>query len=108
MKNRLNIGKEKEKEVPILELYLYPCRGMTGIKMDELQLGEHGIRYDRIFVVIDAQTRKPVHTANAPDITGLSQRIEGEFLVISTKNQDRVKGDVRISMKKSFDQDRFE
>jgi hypothetical protein len=69
--------------------------------VDEVYLGENGIRYDRIFCIINVDTRKAVHTANLPEVTSLTGRIEGDTLVITTKHQTRVKHlakEVRIPM----------
>lgn len=40
--------KSTEKVLPICEMYVYPVRGVrAGATVDAIQLGMHGIKYDR-------------------------------------------------------------
>jgi hypothetical protein len=67
--NRNTIKKQSEKPVPIKELILYPFRGIPGMKVNEVWLGDCGILHDRIFCIIDAETLFPVATNNVPLVT---------------------------------------
>ena len=43
-----------EKPVKITDLYVYPIRGIKGIKVDNLELNQNrtGFKYDRMFVIL--------------------------------------------------------
>ena len=65
--------KNDEIKIPIRELYLYPCRGVPGAKVDSVQLGEHGIRYDRIFIIINDDAKQHyITSSNSPEVSTLS------------------------------------
>ena len=84
-----------ERDVTIGELYIYPCRGIPGIKVNEVCLGEYGVLHDRLFVIIDSKTLQPVTSSGSPEVTSLSQKIEQNNLVVSSKH---LKGHVKIPM----------
>ena len=74
----------------IEELYLYPCRGIPGIKVDSLHLGEYGIMHDRIFAIINTENLFPMSGTNFPEISTLRQRIEGDTLILSSLFPERL------------------
>jgi len=75
-----------ERDVMIRELYIYPCRGIPGISVDQIVLGEYGALYDRIFVIVDAKTLQPVTSSGSPEVTSLHQKIDDKTLVITSKH----------------------
>lgn len=50
------IQLEKEFNVPILDMYIYPVRGIRAAgTVDYLDVTKHGIKYDREIVLVDAR-----------------------------------------------------
>jgi uncharacterized protein YcbX len=81
--------------IPIKELSIYPCRGIPGIRVESVELGEHGLRYDRIFIIyVDGEKRHRVTSSNSPDISTLSQEFKTlgtkKYLVIKSKYPERL------------------
>ena len=46
------IDPTQEKVIPIKELWLFPCRGVQGVKVDELLISTLGIKYDRQYILM--------------------------------------------------------
>ena len=38
---------EKERSVPINQIYIYPMRGIMGIEVQACKVSKYGIKYDR-------------------------------------------------------------
>ena len=94
--NYTNYKKEDELEVPIKQLFVYPCRGIPGAEVDELELGEHGIRYDRIFIIIDIAVpyKHYITSSNSPEVSSLRQKVVKKnnvpHVVLSCAHPDRL------------------
>jgi len=78
------LQKHHEVPIPISQLFLYPVRGIPGIEVSSVELGNHGIRHDRIFLVVSADDKTPLTNGNFPKITTLTQRIvnHGDRMVL--------------------------
>jgi hypothetical protein len=59
IENRNTIKKQSELPIPIKELIIYPFRGIPGMKVEEVYLGDCGILNDRIFCIVDSETLFP-------------------------------------------------
>jgi uncharacterized protein YcbX len=59
-------------------------RGIPGIPVRSVELGNHGIRHDRVLVVVSEDQKFPLTGANFPKIASLSQRIahHGDKMVL--------------------------
>ena len=66
------LQKHHEFPIQIKHLFLYPVRGIPGIQVREVELGNHGIRHDRIFVIVGEEDKKPLTCGNFPKVTTLS------------------------------------
>jgi len=88
--------KEAEQEVPIKQLFMYPCRGIPGAEVDEIELGEHGVRYDRIFMIIDwgVPYKHYITSSNSPEVSSLKQSVvkrgDKAFMVLGSGHVDRL------------------
>ena len=49
--------EKSQKEVEINQLYLYPVRGIQGMEVESVELTPLGVRFDRNWVIIQANTR---------------------------------------------------
>ena len=91
--------------MPVVNIYLYPFRGIPGIPVDELWLGECGVRHDRIFLIADAKTLFPLSTENCPLLTSLKQEFvdcigeEGKLICITSTNPERLQ---KVNLQKSL------
>ena len=54
------IAFSEEKPVEIKSLYVYPIKGIRTSPVDSLELGPHGVKYDREMVLISQVTLRPV------------------------------------------------
>lgn len=74
----MDIEECEEKRVPIKSMWLYPVRGVKGIKVDHLEVSPTGIKNDRIWCMLDKKTKKPVANHNSYLITYLRQVMKPE------------------------------
>ena len=72
----LDHSMERTKTVKLKSLWLYPVRGVKGIKCDHLVVTPHGIKNDRLWVILDKKKLKPVANHNSHLITFLRQIIK--------------------------------
>jgi len=71
----------------ISELYIYPVKSLGGIKLDKALITDRGFKYDRRWMLIDANNRFISQRENAP-MALLSVSIENDFLTITdTRNK---------------------
>jgi len=71
----------------ISELYTYPIKSLGGIKLDKALITDRGFKYDRRWMLIDANNRFISQRENAP-MALLSVSIENDFLTITnTRNK---------------------
>lgn len=62
---------------PVLgALYIYPIKSAAGIECQQVELGPHGLRHDREWMIVDAAGR------------GLTQREEGRLALLRTAIRD--------------------
>jgi len=84
---------KEERDVPIKKILLYPCRGIRGCEVNQVSVQNYGIRYDREWMILDAETNRHISQSNSPVLCGLRQRVEKGCLVIypKDKNDPRIK-----------------
>ena len=59
------LEKAKEVEIPIHGLYVYPIRGIRSPhKVDSIELGPFGVKYDREIMLCSPENLKHVTTCN--------------------------------------------
>ena len=68
---QMGIPEYHEKPVKLKSLWLYPVRGVKGIKRDFLEITPYGIINDRLWVILDKKKLKPVANHNSHLITFL-------------------------------------
>jgi len=82
---------DQEVPIPIKQLFVYPIRGIPGIEVQSVELGNHGVRYDRIFVIVSADDKTPLTGDNFPKLAGLTQKIvnsgQAKTLIVSSKSE---------------------
>ena len=59
----------------IVQLYLYPCRGVKEILVDRLKVSNYGVKYDREWTFIDGVSHKIPNPGEAK-LSMLRQRFE--------------------------------
>ena len=72
----LTIKANREKEVKIVSIWLYPVRGIKGFKVNECGITPYGPKNDREWVIIDMKKLKPLACDNSHIVTFLRQKIE--------------------------------
>ena len=60
----LEIKQNDEKDIKIKELYLYPIRGVKGIKVKSAEVGPLGLKYDRYWTIINVKKMTPCANHN--------------------------------------------
>ena len=79
------IHSSKEIKVPMIEMWIYPIRGVRAkSQVDSIELGEYGVRYDREILLA---TRKDlaVMSTNHHNPTGaLRQELVGSEVIVTT------------------------
>ena len=56
----LSIKESEEFDIKLKSIFIYPIRGVQGIEVKECELGPHGIKKDRNWVIIDKKKMKQV------------------------------------------------
>jgi len=74
----LKIKPNQEKSVKIKEMYLYPVRGVLGIKVKWVEITPFGLKLDRNWVIIGTKKMKPLSNDNSEVITFLRQEFVDE------------------------------
>ena len=82
----------------IRELYIYPVKGCKGIRLQEAELAQTGIRYDRHWMVVDPHG-KFVSQREYPRMALIGTAFEGDHLVLSAPNQSSVQSSLRLPLK---------
>ena len=67
----LNIKPKQEREVKIKAIFLYPVRGIRGMKVDNCEITPYGLKNDRNWVIIGCKKMKPLANHNSHLITYL-------------------------------------
>lgn len=73
----LDLKPEDEKEIPIKSIYIYPIRGVKGIKVDEIEVSPFGVKGDRNWVIIGCK-RMGYFANNTNDITSFLRQSRNE------------------------------
>jgi uncharacterized protein YcbX len=68
------------------EIYIYPIKSLGGIALQEAELEIRGLRYDRRWMLVDANGRF-VSQREIPAMTGLGTAVHGDRLRIFVKNK---------------------
>ena len=84
------ISSSEEKHFKIEKMYVYPIRGIKALPTDHLEIGPHGVKYDREFVLIDPVKNKPVTASKNQDVACLTQSMDGWEVLITTERPDRL------------------
>ena len=64
------ITSNEEIMIPIQEMYVYPVRGVrAGAQVDSIELGMHGVKYDRE-ILLAAKEDKSIVTTNKYHVMG--------------------------------------
>ncbi len=74
----LDVKPNREKSVKIHEIYLYPVRGIKGVKVDHVETTPFGLKQDRNWVIIGVRKMKPFANHNSEIITFLRQSFVDE------------------------------
>ena len=70
------VAYDKERVLPISEMYVYPIIGVQATaKVDSLEIGMHGIRYEREIILLDANDLSPVRIQNFLPLACLRQEL---------------------------------
>jgi len=60
----MNVQEMEEKEIKIKSMFIYPIRGVRGIEVDECEVTPAGLKWDRLWVFVDSDSRKPLDNSN--------------------------------------------
>lgn len=66
---KLDLEPADEKPIAIKGIYIYPIRGIKGIKVDVAEVQPFGLKNDRQWVIICKKKMKPVANHNSHIIT---------------------------------------
>jgi uncharacterized protein YcbX len=85
------IKAEKEFNVPIHNMYIYPVRGIrAATTVEYLEVTKHGIKYDREIVLVDQNDLSIVTTNKHHAMGCLRQEFQENKVLISTKYPDKL------------------
>jgi len=84
------IPESEEKHFKIEKMFVYPIRGTKALPTDYLEVGPHGVKYDREFVFIYPVKNKPVTASKNQDVACLTQSMDGWEVLITTERPDRL------------------
>ena len=68
------VKEADEKKVKIKSMYLYPVRGIPGTQVKSIQMTNSGPLNDRLWVIINAKTMRPLASHNNELQTYLRQQ----------------------------------
>ena len=69
----LSVKESAETSIKIKAMFIYPIRGVKGIKVKALELGPYGVKKDRNWTIISKTKMKPIANNNNVVITFLRQ-----------------------------------
>jgi len=72
----------------VADLIVYPVKGCRGISLERAELGQYGIRHDRAFVIVDAESNEPISQINTPKMSIMATAIIGDMLRLSWPGAD--------------------
>ena len=69
----------------VVDLIIYPVKGLQGCHLDSVKLFERGLEYDRQFMIVDGATRNFVSQRKYPQMSTLRARIlQGDTLELTS------------------------
>ncbi len=71
----------------ISKLFIYPIKGLGGISLQSSHVFETGLKYDRQWMLIDAETKRFISQRSHPIMSLFNTSIVDENLVVHFKNQ---------------------
>ncbi|PKK37818.1 MOSC domain-containing protein [Siphonobacter sp. SORGH_AS_0500] len=69
------------------EIWIYPIKSLAGISLTETELTSRGLKYDRRWMLIDANG-KFMTQRSLPDLALIDVKIEGESLLVSHRQKN--------------------
>ena len=69
---------DREKEVKIKAIYIYPIRGVKGVEVDQCELTPFGLKKDKNWVIINKKLMWPITCMSSHIITYLRVEINPE------------------------------
>ncbi|AEG00619.1 MOSC domain-containing protein [Methylomonas methanica] len=73
--------------MPVLsQIYIYPVKSLAGIAVTEWPVDSNGLRFDRKWMLIDAQ-QQFLSQRSLPQMALIKPHIEGDCLILSAPNQ---------------------
>jgi len=85
----LNIKPEDEKEITIKSIHIYPVRGVPGLEVQESEVIPGGLKWDRIWAIVNADKSCAYDNRNSEIISYLKLAwVEGELNKIKLYLQD--------------------
>lgn len=86
----MDVKPKLEKAVKIKAIFLYPVRGIRGIKVDHCEITPFGLKNDRNWVIISRKTMKPLACHNSHLITYLRQGFVKDSTRLKLYLQDKL------------------
>lgn len=86
----LDVEPRREKEVKIKSIWLYPVRGIRGMKVDHCEITPYGLKQDRNWVTISVKTMRPLANHNSHVITYLRQNFVKDSSKLRLYLQDKL------------------
>ena len=71
--------------IKVTGLYIYPIKSLQGIEVEKCEILERGFRYDRRWMIIDAENGHVTQRTH-PQLSQIKIRIAGEMIVASHAN----------------------
>ena len=82
---KVDVSIRREATVKITQLTIYPVKSLKGISVDQSVLHEHGLAWDRRWMLVDAQQRF-VTQRQLPALATIEVALTDEHLVLSHPN----------------------
>ena len=74
----LSISPSRENDVKIKDIYLYPFRGVRGVKVDHCEITPYGLKRDRLWVIVSKTKNKVLDGCLTEIGTFMRQEFVGE------------------------------
>ena len=79
-----------EKEVKIVEMYVYPIRSIRADPVEEVEIGKYGIKYDREIVLVACDNKKILKCNLYFPMTCLKQKLIGNKVEVTTSMPEKL------------------
>ena len=96
----LNVESEEKKVFVVDELFIYPIKSCAAMKVDNIEMGSNGFKFDRMWMLVDSNDR-PLKLRRhlrmleikvlKVDAFEMLIDVGGNEIVVSSKNDDAVK-----------------